>query len=205
MTDVSILDYNMGNILSVKKAVEKLGYSCNLVSTPPEILKANKIILPGVGHFKKAMLHIKNFGLDKALNQKVIDQKTPILGICLGMQLMCKYSEEGNTAGLGWFDSKVVKFKFKDQLRYKTPHIGWNQVYFDNPNQLENSIVKECEFYFVHEYYIHDAKEREILTTTKYEKKFVSGLFRDNIFGVQFHPEKSHQVGQLLIKNFLEI
>jgi imidazole glycerol-phosphate synthase subunit HisH len=205
MTDVSILDYKMGNISSVKRKVEKLGYSCKLISSSNEILNAKRIILPGVGHFKKAMLHIKKNGLDKSLNHVVLEKKVPVLGICLGMQLMCSHSEEGNVEGLGWFNAKVSRFKIKDQLRFRTPHIGWKNVRFNKSSDLSKSISKENEFYFVHEYCVKEAKQESILSQTIHETHFISGLYRDNIFGVQFHPEKSHKIGDTLIKNFLEI
>lgn len=205
MTDVSILDYNMGNISSVKRKVEKLGFSCELISSSNEILNAKKLILPGVGHFKKAMTYIKDYGLDKTLNHVVLEKKTPVLGICLGMQLMCSHSEEGDIQGLGWFDAKVTKINIKDQLRFRTPHIGWNKIRFKNSTPFNNSICDESEFYFVHEYCVKEAKQNEIMCETIYESNFVSALYRENIYGVQFHPEKSHKIGDDLIKNFLEI
>lgn len=205
MANISILDYKMGNIASVKRKVENLGYSCDLISSSEQILNANRIILPGVGHFKKAMTYLKDNGLDISLNHAVLEKKTPILGICLGMQLMCSYSEEGNAEGLGWFNAKVIRFKINDQLRFRTPHIGWKNVRFNNSNDLNKSISEDNEFYFVHEYCVKEAKQEFVLSQTIHETPFISGLCRDNIFGVQFHPEKSHKIGDILIKNFLEI
>ena len=205
MGEISILDYNMGNISSVKRSVEKLGYTCKLISSPDEILNAKKIILPGVGHFKKAMDYIREHQLDESLNNVVMEKKIPILGICLGMQLMCKHSEEGNTNGLGWFDAKVTKINICDPLRYKTIHIGWNRVKFRENNLLNKSIKVNSEFYFVHEYCVQESNKNEIMCETQFESNFISGLNRENIFGVQFHPEKSHSVGRDLIRNFLEL
>ena len=204
MADISIIDYKMGNISSVRRSVENLGYSCELISSSDQILNAKKIILPGVGHFHKAMAHLNNYGLDKTLNHVVLDRKIPILGICLGMQLMCSFSEEGNIEGLGWFDAKVVKLNIKDKLRYRTPHIGWNKIKFQGNCHLQKSISIDSEFYFVHEYCVKEAKSNEIICKTNYESIFISGLHRENIFGVQFHPEKSHKIGSTLIRNFLE-
>lgn len=199
---VSILDYEMGNISSVMRALSKNNIECNVISTYNEIIEADKIILPGVGHFGKAMAFLKSNNLDDALQKAVIEEKKAILGICLGMQLMCKISEEGNLKGLGWFDASVTKIHVEDKLKYKIPHIGWNSAVTVKDTKLFDNIHSDSEFYFVHSYYIKNTIQDEVLCETKFETKFVSALTRDNIFGVQFHPEKSHLNGLKLLKNF---
>ncbi|PHR49831.1 MAG: imidazole glycerol phosphate synthase subunit HisH [Fluviicola sp.] len=202
---ISVLDYQAGNIASVSRAITRIGEDCKVITTAEEVLKANKIILPGVGHFGKAMEYLHSQGLVEALHEKVIVQHTPILGICLGMQLMCKYSEEGNVTGLSWFDAHVTKMKVKDTLRYKVPHTGWNTVQAIPNHPLLKNIDQNSEFYFVHSYHVLTAPENQILTKTVFETPFISGLQVGNIFGVQFHPEKSHEAGSQLISNFIHL
>ena len=149
--------------------------------------------------------NLKKMGLWDALNQTVLEKKTPILGICLGMQLMAKHSEEGNNEGLGWFDAEVKHFDIKEKQQYKVPHTGWNTLKKIKPNVLTEEINKNDEFYFVHSYYLQCNNENDILTRTKYENQFVSGIQKENIYGVQFHPEKSHDVGERLLRNFIGI
>jgi imidazole glycerol-phosphate synthase subunit HisH len=212
-----IIDYGMGNIHSVHKKFNQMNCNVTITSDATQINAADKIILPGVGHFGKAMNNLQELNLITALNEAVLIHKKPILGICLGMQLMCKSSEEGGfdsdqhpieksaEVGLGWFDAHVTRIQVNDSLRYKIPHTGWNSVDFDLSNPLMKNIEKNAEFYFVHAYYVKSALRNEILTHTNYETPFVSGLFKDNIFGVQFHPEKSHDAGVQLIKNFIAL
>jgi glutamine amidotransferase len=202
---ISIINYEMGNLLSVAKKVKLLGVPYEIISTAEEIAQAEKLILPGVGHFGKAMENLKKLDLLGALNEAVLEKKTPVLGICLGMQLMTKFSEEGDVAGLGWFDAEVKKMKMNNTLRYKVPHTGWSLAEFNAASPLAKDIPAESEFYFVHAYAVYDAPKEEILTTSFYERPFISGLSKNNIFGVQFHPEKSHQIGAQLIKNFISL
>lgn len=205
---ILILDYHMGNHHSVKRKLDKLGVD-SVVSTDPELLgKADKIILPGVGHFGKAMEKLNDLQLIEPLNQAVLIDKKPILGICLGMQLLCKGSEEGKhglVKGLGWIDGKVVRFSVKDTLRFKVPHTGWNTVLPSPSNRLLKGIKDGDDFYFVHSYYLQLSDPTIELASTTYEAPFTSAVEKDNIFGVQFHPEKSHDVGMLLLKNFVDL
>lgn len=193
----------MGNLNSVKKKLSK--FECNTVisSNSQDIEKADKIILPGVGHFQNAMGNLKELNLVDILNENVLIKQKPILGICLGMQLMANKSEEGNAEGLGWIDADVIKFKVTDKLKYKIPHIGWNQIIKTKDSHLMKDIPALSEFYFLHSYHFKTNNECDILNETEYEYKFPSAIEKNNIFGVQYHPEKSHDVGELLLKNFI--
>ena len=168
-----------------------------------EIEMADKIILPGVGHFKKAMENLLNLNMIDSLNEFVLVKKKPILGICLGMQLMANSSEEGNVPGLGWMDGSVTKFNVRDKLKYKIPHTGWNQVFICKDNPLLKNIPDSSEFYFIHSYHFNAHNGGDVLTETIYETKFPSSLAKENILGVQFHPEKSHAAGSVLLQNFI--
>ena len=170
-----------------------------------DIEAADKLILPGVGHFSNAMDNLKELGLIEILNKKVLEDRVPILGICLGMQLMATKSEEGNYEGLGWFDAEVVKFSVKDKLKYKIPQVGWNQIAIKKESKLMKSIPNLSEFYFVHSYHVKCNDKSDIVNTTDYEYRFTSAIEKSNIYGVQYHPEKSHDVGIQMITNFIEL
>lgn len=202
---VLILDYGMGNLHSVCKKVKKFDDNAEISSNPNKVKEASKIILPGVGHFSKAISTLKILNLFETLNDVVLSKKTPILGICLGLQLMAKRSEEGSVEGFGWFDADVVNFNIQDPLKHKVPHMGWNNVNAMKQSALLNGISESQEFYFAHSYHIKSNKMEDVLMTTNYDYNFVSALEKDNIFGVQFHPEKSHSVGEKLLSNFLKL
>jgi len=201
---VIIIDYGMGNLRSVEKKLNKIGGHSIISSDPEEIATATKLILPGVGHFANGVKKLQSSGIWDVLNKKVLDDKTPILGICLGMQLMAKTSEEGNVAGFGWFDAQVKRFQVSDKIRFKVPHMGWNTATPHVQHPLLEGL-NDAQYYFVHSYHIECANEAEILTQTVYDYAFTSAIFKDNIFGVQFHPEKSHDVGERLLTNFLNL
>jgi glutamine amidotransferase len=199
---IALIDYGMGNLFSVKRKLEKLGFRTEITNERFLLQQASKIILPGVGHFGKAMDELKRRDLVSPLNDLVKDQKVPVLGICLGMQLMTSGSEEGSCEGLNWFSCKTERLKTTDMTRFKVPHIGWNSIDFQQGNILLDNIPAGSEMYFVHSYGVLQAMQEDTLTTTCYETSFVSGLKKDRIFGVQFHPEKSHDLGQKMLYNF---
>ena len=202
---LTIVDYRMGNLNSVKKKLDRLKTTVSITSNPRDIVKADKIILVGVGHFAQAMKNIKELDLLDALNEIAIVKKKPVLGICLGMQLMAKDSEEGNTEGLGWLDANVRKMQVDDTLKFKIPHTGWNKVIQSKKSHLMKGIPESSEFYFVHSYYLKPNETSNTLNETEYSFKFTSAIEKDNIFGVQYHPEKSHDVGEVLLKNFISL
>jgi len=199
-----IIDYKMGNLRSVQKAFEKIGCNAIISNDKDIILNAKKLVLPGVGAFKDGMKHLEELDLIETLNKKVLEDKIPILGICLGMQLLSKKSyENGETEGLGWIDAEVIKFEF-DNKNLKVPHVGWNEVIFqDEDNLLFSNIENHKDFYFVHSYYFKP-HENVTTTTTDYGFEFTSSINKNNIFATQFHPEKSQKNGLQILKNFWE-
>jgi len=191
---IAIVKYNAGNITSVKNAIERLGHSC-VVTDDETILKlAEKVIFPGVGEASSAMQYLKEKGLDEVI--KKLTQ--PVLGICLGQQLLCQFSAEGNTECLGIFDATVKKFEPK----LKVPHMGWNTV-FDMKSALFNRISTDEDFYFVHSYYAEISNETS--GVCDYIVPFSASMQKDNFYATQFHPEKSSQVGEKLLLNFLKL
>lgn len=202
---IAVINYSMGNINSIYKKIKMFDHEPFLTSNYKDLFLCDKIILPGVGHFGEAMTQLKKLDIISALNEVVIERKKPVLGICLGMQLMADYSEEGNEQGLGWIPGNVLKMKAKDSSIYKIPHIGWNQLAIQKESKLMGEINEEDEFYFVHGYHYNCNDKKDVLAYTDYEQKIVSAIEKNNIFGVQFHPEKSHQTGMQLLKNFLQL
>ena len=198
---IVIIDYGMGNLRSVQKAFERIRVPVKISTKIDEIVHAEKLVLPGVGHFEHGVSNLKDKGFFDALNEVVFEKKIPILGICLGMQLMTEFSEEGNCNGFGWIKAKTQKFSFKNN-GLKIPHMGWNNLTIRNKNSLFRDITTDNFFYFVHSYYVSCDNEADVLTETNYGNKFVSSFNKDNIFGCQFHPEKSHDSGLLILKNF---
>jgi len=202
---IAIIDYGMGNLKSVKRKMDRIGVNSIITSDPSEIKKSCKIILPGVGHFTRAVLEIKNRGLWALLTEQVLIEKKIVLGICLGMQLMANHSEEGDTDGFGWIDANVIRFKITDTARYKIPHMGWNTVNQTKESTLFEQIQFNSEFYFVHSYHIKCNNAVDILAETNYDYLFTSAIQKENIIGVQFHPEKSHDAGEILLRNFINM
>lgn len=203
--NVGVVNYGMGNISSVVKKLKIVGANYKIINSSNCFEDVDKLILPGVGHFEKAMQNLKKRNLVGPLNNSVLEKKIPVLGICLGMQLMALSSEEGKSNGLGWFDAKVRKFNIQDKLNFKVPQMGWNTISINKKSDLMKNISDQSEFYFIHSFYIKCNKEEDILNTTVYESEFVSGIQKGNIFGVQYHPEKSHEIGEKMFKNFIQI
>jgi glutamine amidotransferase len=199
-----IINYNLGNPKSIKNMLDYLGIDAQISSDPSEIVKAERLILPGVGHFQYGMEQLNHLGLIEILNKAVLEDKNPILGICLGMQLLTKHSEEGNIDGLGFIDAQTVKFT-TDDTKLKIPHMGWNTVEYKKESNLRSEIRLNPRYYFVHSYYVECNNTADILCTTNYGVEFVSGFQHNNIFGLQFHPEKSHKYGMELLANFCKI
>lgn len=199
-----IIDYGMGNISSIRNMLRYLGYSSVLSCEKQDILTADRLIFPGVGNFGMAMGNIKDRDLENVLNEAVLGRGIPILGICLGMQLMMSWSEEGNCAGMGWIAGNVKKFRLDTSL-YKIPHMGWDYIKIQNESMLLRDLPENPRFYFVHSYHAECEKVTESIATTDYGGNFTSIIGRNNIFGVQFHPEKSHKYGMKLLENFMRI
>tara|TARA_B100000989_G_C19518602_1_gene462962 strand:+ start:78 stop:698 length:621 start_codon:yes stop_codon:yes gene_type:complete len=201
---ISILNLTSGNVGSVKRMIEKVGGDPILIETLSDLKKARKIVLPGVGRFDKAMKIIKEKGFKKTLISKLKDDNVISLGICLGMQLLCNYSEEGNVEGLGLINA-IVKKMDSEKGKYKIPHIGWNTIDILKKNKIIQESSEEIRFYFVHSYYVHPNEENLMIASTKYGRSFCSAFRKKNIYGVQFHPEKSHKFGMKLIRNFVNL
>jgi glutamine amidotransferase len=203
-SSIIILDYKMGNLGSIINMYKYLGYDVIVTNDRDKIKEAGKLILVGVGSFNHAMQNISDLDIISILNEKVLMDKIPILGICLGMQIFGNGSEEGNLPGLGWIDADVVKFNNND-LKLKIPHMGWNTVKPEKESVLLSNMVDQTRFYFVHSYYMRCNESRDILLTTPYGFDFTSAIEKENIIGVQFHPEKSHKYGMNILKNFAEL
>jgi glutamine amidotransferase len=181
-----------------------LGIESRISSDCADIASAERLILPGVGHFQHGMEQLEQLGLLDVLKKEVLENKKPILGICLGMQLLTKHSEEGDLVGLGFLDAQTKKFDLPD-ANLKVPHMGWNTVAFQKESGLNSGISNQPRYYFVHSYFVDCANHDDILCTTQYGQEFVSGFQHQNIFGLQFHPEKSHKFGMELLVNFCKI
>lgn len=202
---VCIIDYGAGNPGSIANMIRKLGGESIISANINDISTADKLILPGVGHFDHGMSKLNESKLTPILSERVNDAKVPILGICLGAQLMTKSSEEGNIAGLGWFNAQVKKFSFDNDSQLRIPHMGWDYVKINKKTPITEGLAEDSRYYFVHSYFMESNNEEEVLFSTLYGHEFVSGLNKDNIYAVQFHPEKSHKFGLKLFDNFLRL
>jgi glutamine amidotransferase len=203
---IAIVDYNVGNLASIKNMLKKIGEEVIISSKQEELAQADKLILPGVGSFDSGMKNLSDLGLIEILNQLVLSDKKPILGICLGMQILGKKSEEGILDGLSWLDAETIKFKFQNDSKRKVPNMGWNSLEIvKNEQALLNGINAESRFYFVHSYYVHCNIEADIMARSNYGIDFVSVVGHENILGTQFHPEKSLKWGMQLLKNFTKM
>ena len=199
---VIIIDYGMGNVGSVKNALEFLGEKALISSNPGDLEKASHIILPGVGSFGDGINNLKRSGLVEVLEKEVLKNKKPFLGICLGMQLLAEEGEEGGLhRGLGWIAGKVRHFKV-DSKDFRIPHVGWNDIFPKENQELFKGISSQI-FYFVHSYFLEPKDKSVVAAVCRYGEEFTAAIQKDNIFGTQFHPEKSQKSGLMLLKNFI--
>lgn len=200
---ITIIDYGTGNLNSIKNMYRRLGIESQISSNVNDIQNANKLILPGVGAFDYGMQQLNTSGLTDIIREKVMKHKTPILGICLGVQLLTQSSEEGKLPGLGFINGKTVAFdKTKLSAAQKIPGMGWRHVTNNNSSRLFLNMYDEPRFYFVHSYHLLLDNKEDVLAETEYGYTFTAGIEKENILGVQFHPEKSHKYGMRLLENF---
>ncbi len=203
---IAIVNYGLGNIHAFANIYKRLNIAAEIASSPEELLAADKIILPGVGAFDWAMRRLNESGMRDTLDELVVNKNTPVLGICVGMQMMAKRSDEGLLDGLGWIDAEVKKFDTAsfDQKTH-LPHMGWNDVTPRHAEGLFENLGTGARFYFLHSYYFLPNDQDHVLAITDYNGHHASSVCSGNVFGVQFHPEKSHQWGVQLLKNFAEL
>ena len=205
---IGVLDYGTGNLASVVRAFERLsvaGVHAVVASRPADLEGVDKLVLPGIGHFGRTMEELRRRELLGALHQAACIRQIPVLGICLGMQLMMTHGEEGNVAGLGWLPGETVRFRVEDTRRYKIPNIGWSRVSVKNRDPLFADVPEDAEFYFAHSYIV-DVRAPEIVTgESLYARRFPAAVAHGNLLGVQFHPEKSHHAGQRVLQNFVAV
>lgn len=202
---ITIIDYGIGNVGSISNMLKKAGVRSVISNDLSVIEKAEKLILPGVGAFDHGMRQLEIHQMVPLLNYKVLEQKTPILGICLGMQLFSKKSEEGQLPGLSWIDSETVLFKFSKEENLTLPHMSWNSIEIAKKSKIFTNNLDDTRFYFVHSYHMVCKDQSDILAKSKYGIEFTSAVEHNNILGVQFHPEKSHKFGMNVLKNFAEL
>ncbi|MBN2294574.1 MAG: imidazole glycerol phosphate synthase subunit HisH [Pirellulales bacterium] len=203
---ICIVNYGLGNIHAFANIYKRLNMPVNIASTPQELRRAEKIILPGVGASDWAMTRLNGSGLRETLEEMVIGEGKPVLGICVGMQIMADRSDEGVLDTLGWIPAEVKKFDHERfTQRTHLPHMGWNNVQPMGTNSLFKNLESGARFYFLHSYYFVPQSQEHVLATTDYNGSYASSVHRDNVFGVQFHPEKSHQWGMQLLRNFAEM
>jgi glutamine amidotransferase len=202
---IAIINYGLGNLASIQNMCRRLGLEAVITHDEAVIRKASRLILPGVGHFKKGMENLDQSGLRDLLNEQVLQEKKPVLGICLGAQLMTKHSEEGDVQGLGWVDAVTVRFDNTKINGLKVPHMGWSDIHVQDSNPLWNNLPEDPRFYFVHTYHFRFEVADEVSATSRYSYDFACAFHKNNIYGTQFHPEKSHKYGMKLIENFNQL
>jgi glutamine amidotransferase len=204
---IVVIDYGMGNLGSIVNMLRRIGADVTLSADLKDIERADRLILPGVGAFDRGMENLHNMNVIPLLNQRVLEENTPILGLCLGMQLFGKGSEEGNTEGLGWIDAQSVRFRFDDtdpQLAsLRVPHMGWNGVHVHKSHPMMDNLESDTRYYFVHAYHVRCNDPSDVLATTRYGIEMVSAFARGPITGMQFHPEKSLRWGMRVFEQFV--
>ena len=202
---ITIIDYGMGNLGSISNMFKRIGVACEITGDKQKIADAEKILLPVVGAFDAAMQRINDGGFKELLDKKALEEKVPVLGICLGMQLLTNSSEEGQLPGLGWIPAKTTRFSFPKDSNLKVPHMGWNEVVVKQSSPLIEDLPAEPRFYFVHSYYVTAGDNAHVLANTTHGVEFNSIIQKGNIYGAQFHPEKSHKFGMKLLENFAKL
>jgi len=203
---IAIIDYGLGNVRAFANVYHNLNIPVIIAKKREDLKEASKLLLPGVGAFDYAMQRLNDSGMREMIDQKVLGEKIPVLGICVGMQMLAKKSEEGVLPGLGWIDAQVKKFIFPSHTTtMRIPHMGWNTIQLMRSNSLLKGLDNESQFYFLHSYYFKCSNSSNAIATTNYEGEFESAVNYNNVYGVQFHPEKSHQWGILLLENFAKI
>lgn len=203
---ITVVDYGLGNVQAFVNIYNRLDIKVSVAKSSSDFVKTTKIILPGVGSFDRAMEQFNSSGLRNLIERLVLEEEIPILGVCVGMQMLAGASEEGRLSGLGWIDGNVKRFDLNSMIQFQNlPHMGWNNVVSENKDSLFEGMRKESRFYFLHSYYFDCYQESNIIGVTDYGFLFTSAVKKKNIYGVQFHPEKSHHDGTQLLKNFSEI
>ena len=203
---ITIVDYGVGNIKSFVNVYNRLSIPVKIAKNSLDLKNSQRLILPGVGHFDHAMSELIRSGMRETLDELVLVKKIPVIGICVGMQMMGNHSEEGKLDGLKWIDASVRKLdETKINQITRLPHMGWNDVYSVKPNILFDGLENGGLFYFLHSYYFECNNKSNILAQTEYGDFFTSAAFNENIYGIQFHPEKSHNYGEILLNNFSKI
>lgn len=203
---IVIIDYGVGNIRAFTNIYKQLNIPIKIAQKAEDLENASKLILPGVGAFDYAMEQLENSGMRERLDELVLINKMPVIGICVGMQMLAASSDEGKKSGLGWIEASVKKFDEKE-IKYATrlPHMGWNDIEVVKENKLLIGLGEGAKFYFLHSYYFECCQRQDVIATTEYGIKFSCAVNRNNIYGVQFHPEKSHQNGIRLLENFAKL
>jgi len=203
---ITIIDYGVGNIFAFQNVFKRLNISSRIAKCVEDLKEVDKLILPGVGHFDYAMSQLNNSGMRERIDELVLVEKKPVIGICVGMQMMANKSDEGTLDGLGWIDANVKKFnELTIQHHTKLPHMGWNDVKPNENHPLFKGLEQESIFYFLHSFYFNCKDQKNIISTTDYGINFASSVYKENIYGIQFHPEKSHSYGEKLLENFAKL
>jgi len=203
---IVVVDYGVGNIASVLNMLKRVGAKAIASNSRSDIESAEKLILPGVGAFDAGMQTLRKSGLVDVLTEQVVEKRKPVMGICLGSQMLGMRSEEGTEPGLGWVDMDIVRFEAREHR--KIPHMGWNEIVAAQEHPILDGLTgldNPSRFYFVHSYYMSPRDESNILLSANYDQLFTAAVVKDNVFGFQFHPEKSHKFGMQLFKNFVEL
>jgi glutamine amidotransferase len=202
---IAVINYGLGNLTSIQNMFRRLSIDAVITDDKQKIRDASKILLPGVGHFKKGMANLRENGIADLLQEEVIKKGKPILGICLGAQLMTRHSEEGDVDGLGWVDAVTVKFDEANLNNLPIPHMGWADIRTNAGCDLWNNLPTDPRFYFVHSYHFRFDNAAQVTATADYGYEFACAFHKDNIYGTQFHPEKSHKFGMKMLENFNKI